>query len=140
MTMLVIDANVAVSALAGRSMPLLAALNDCGFALVMPAHQAYETEAVLTRKLELPPEFVAVALSNLWRVVHKADPAEYEAAEDGARERLASGGQPDWPVLALAIASDSAILSNDRDFFGTGVPVWSTTNVRHATPETMSDA
>lgn len=52
-----------------------------------------------------------------------------------AASRLREGGQSDWPSLAAAIALDCAIWSEDVDYFGTGVAVWSSRNVLECTTE-----
>jgi predicted nucleic acid-binding protein len=59
-------------------------------------------------------------------------PEFYAAKEAEARQRLHEGGQSDWPILAAALAGGGAIWSHDRDFFGVGVPVWSSRNMRFA--------
>lgn len=59
---------------------------------------------------------------------------EYEHARAAAADRLDQGGRSDWPALAAALAMDGAIWSDDRDFFGVGVPVWSSRNVCHLEP------
>jgi len=38
--------------------------------------------------------------------------------------------QGDWSSLALALALDAAIWTNDRHFFGCGCPVWRTDALR----------
>jgi hypothetical protein len=32
--------------------------------------------------------------------------------------------QSDWSTVALALATESAILTSDPDFLGSGVPTW----------------
>ena len=53
----------------------------------------------------------------------------YDDLHPFADVRLRDGGKSDWPVLAAAMALDCAIWSEDVDFFGTGVAVWSSANV-----------
>jgi len=55
-----------------------------------------------------------------------------EASELTLREAVASrnGSTRDSHVLALAWSSDADIWTSDRDFAGTGVPTWSTPNLR----------
>lgn len=55
---------------------------------------------------------------------------EYEILRDAAAARLRQGGASDWPLLAAALVTEGHIWSEDNDFFGTGVPVWSTVNLR----------
>ena len=60
------------------------------------------------------------------QVVEDALLAEFEAA---ARERLALRDLDDWPALALALAINAPVWTEDTDFFGTGVATWTTRNV-----------
>jgi predicted nucleic acid-binding protein len=55
---------------------------------------------------------------------------EYEHLRHDADARLREGGKSDWPALAAALALEAEIWSEDVDFFGVGVPVWSTNNVQ----------
>ncbi len=57
-------------------------------------------------------------------------PAQYEHLRIAANARLRVGGKSDWPALAAALALDGEIWSEDVDFFGVGVPIWSTANIQ----------
>lgn len=46
-----------------------------------------------------------------------------------ARERIARRDEDDWPVLAVALAFDCAIWTEDTDFFGCGVATWTTDRI-----------
>lgn len=52
-------------------------------------------------------------------------PEVYAERLTEARERLPRDAR-DAPTLALALTLDCGIWTADRDFFGCGVPVWST--------------
>lgn len=52
-----------------------------------------------------------------------------ERWHEDADRRLRVGGKSDWPLLAAALAFECPVWSDDIDFFGTGVAVWSTANV-----------
>ena len=75
---------------------------------------AAELEPVRASRLSL--------LSRHLTVVTEADYREYEAA---ARDRIPRDPN-DWPTVALALSLGSGIWTNDHDFFGCGVPVWTT--------------
>lgn len=60
------------------------------------------------------------------QVVEDALLAEFETA---ARERLVLRDLDDWPALALALAVNAPVWTEDTDFFGTGVATWTTRNV-----------
>jgi len=49
--------------------------------------------------------------------------------ESAARERLGERDPEDWPILASALAIGCPIWTEDTDFFGCGVPTWTTSRV-----------
>ena len=51
--------------------------------------------------------------------------AEYGQYEAEARDRMPRDPN-DWPTVALALSLGIGIWTSDRDFFGCGVPVWTT--------------
>ena len=51
--------------------------------------------------------------------------SEYGAHETSARDRIPRDAN-DWPTVALALSLGIGIWTNDQDFFGCGVPVWTT--------------
>lgn len=53
----------------------------------------------------------------------------YGAWEDEAKQRLKSRDPNDWPVLAVALTFGCGVWTEDADFFGTGVPTWTTDRV-----------
>src|SRR5579872_2737319 len=46
-----------------------------------------------------------------------------------AKRRIAARDPDDWPVIALAIAINAPVWTEDPDFFGSGVATWTTRNV-----------
>jgi predicted nucleic acid-binding protein len=127
---LVLDANIMVSALAGRSFPLLLALFEKGVLLLSPAHQLAETRKTLSEKFDVTENWVDLQMERLNTVVMPLHPALFDKHEEVAKSRLHQRGQPDWPVLAASMETASAVWSHDKDFFGSGVAVWSTTVLR----------
>lgn len=133
--MIVADANVLLSAVLGmRTLNQLDYMLDRGVDVSIPAPQAAEARRVLIEKLISAPRDAEAALAQLGERLRLLELSTFEAAERDARARLHERAQPDWPVLAAAIAFDAAIWSNDRAFFGVGVPVWSTRNIALAAP------
>lgn len=53
----------------------------------------------------------------------------YVDFENEARRRLAVRDEQDWPYIALALVTGSPIWTEDQDFFGCGVPTWTTDRV-----------
>jgi predicted nucleic acid-binding protein len=59
-------------------------------------------------------------------IVENASLVEMESA---ARRRIAARDPGDWPLLALAMAINAPVWTEDPDFFGAGVATWTTPNV-----------
>jgi predicted nucleic acid-binding protein len=49
--------------------------------------------------------------------------------EAAARARIIRRDPDDWPTIACALTLDCPIWTEDRDFFGAGVPTWTTDRV-----------
>ena len=130
MTTLVLDANILVGAILGRSLPLLTGTALRGVDLTVPAPMVAETAAVVERDGRISSAEVRRRLKDLLQIVEALPSQAYHGHEEQARERLEARGQSDWPVLASAMALNAAIWTKDRDLFGVGVPVWSTRNIR----------
>ena len=60
------------------------------------------------------------------QVVENASLAD---VQDDARRRIGARDPDDWPVIALAIAMNALVWTEDADFFGAGVATWATRNV-----------
>jgi predicted nucleic acid-binding protein len=48
---------------------------------------------------------------------------------DTAKARIGKRDWADWPVLAGALALSCPIWTHDTDFFGVGVPTWTTEHI-----------
>jgi len=53
----------------------------------------------------------------------------YESKMTEALQRVGRRDPDDWPILACALTLQCPIWTEDRDFFGTGVSVWTTDRV-----------
>ena len=127
-SIIVVDANIMVSALMGRSLPLIAALAERA-AVVTPAPQLAETRRILMRR-ELPA--IDQRMADIMEIVEALPIFAYVHYEEQARERLHERGQSDWPVLASALALKAEIWSRDADLMGTGAAIWFTRNIQFA--------
>ena len=133
--MIVIDSNVLISTIIGvRASDQFERILRGGAEVAVPTAQAAEVRQVLVTKFNFSPDYADALVNKITDRVRLLEPASYQTAEGQARARLHDRAQPDWPVLAAAIVFDAAIWSNDRDFFGVGVPVWSTRNIVLAAP------
>jgi predicted nucleic acid-binding protein len=130
---IVLDANILVAAVLGRQVPrVLAAAHARGVALAVSEAQVVEAALVLIDKIGLTAGEARKGLEAVTALVVPLAPEFFSGMEAPARRRLHERAQPDWPVLAAALAGDGAIWSHDRDFFGVGVPVWSSRTMAYA--------
>ena len=70
-----------------------------------------------------------VVLDGFEAVVLAVAEETYEVARVDAEARLEGRDLDDWPILATAMVLDCPIWTEDKDFFGTGVPTWTTDRV-----------
>lgn len=131
--MILLDANILVSAVLGtRAVRELAAAQARGVTLAVTDVQILEATRVLIEKIGLSEEQVRGALEAIAALLTPVGAELYAGMEAPARQRLHNRAQSDWPVLAAALASAGGIWTEDRDFFGVGVPVWSSRNMQYA--------
>ena len=132
---LVIDANILIRAVLGtRVSALLEAYADSTDFLTVD--EAFEDAAKyvpgIITKFGGDEEAVSAALRKLERLkrliqlVPLENLADHEAE---ARERLKRRDEEDWLYLALALLFDCPVWTEDTDFFGIGVAVWTSDNV-----------
>jgi predicted nucleic acid-binding protein len=83
-----------------------------------------EYAIVLGRKKKIRDDVLLLALAAL--PVTVAVPSEYTASLRRARRRIARRAPDDVDILALALQLNIPLWSNDRDFEGTGVELFTT--------------
>lgn len=134
---LVLDANILIRAVLGRR--VLSLLDAYVGRVHFLAPEIAYTDAsshlpeILTGR-GLPTEAVAhlvkqEALHRLPLLVTPVPHDAYADLEPEARMRLRGRDEEDWPVVALALRLDCPVWTEDQDFFGTGIPTWTTDRV-----------
>lgn len=106
------------------------ALRRRGVRLATTDRNALELRRVLTRDLGLSNDEADREVERVIAPFELVIAEDYEFARADADARLREGGKSDWPALAAAIVLDAEIWSGDVDYFGVGVPVWTTANLR----------
>lgn len=128
--MIVLDTNILIRAVLGRRVrQMLDAYAEQGvrfFAPDVAFADAAKYLPALLRKRDKPTEDLSASIDYLRSIIEVTDPEFYGAFEPDARERLRGRDEDDWPVLATALALGCGMWTEDADFFGTGVPVWTT--------------
>ncbi len=110
-------------------MPRVHQIRDRGVKLATTENNAEELYNTLISKFGYSAESADVEVSRVLEPIELIGADEYKHLRAAADERLRDGGKSDWPALAAALALEGEIWSEDVDFFGVGVPIWSTANV-----------
>lgn len=131
--MIVLDANILVRAALGRRVrQILESYAAKGIVFYAPETAFLEVQTHLPRILEKRGKSageVATAVEYLRELVIPIDAEFYEVFEVEARERLRGRDEQDWPILATALGLGLPVWTEDADFFGTGIAVWTTNRV-----------
>jgi predicted nucleic acid-binding protein len=132
--MIVLDANILIRAVLGRRVrQLLETYGGQGFRFYAPA-VAYADAAkylpALLGKRGKSDDDVPAALEYLQTLIEPIHQDIYGLFEEEARRRLRGRDEEDWPVLAAALALSCPIWTEDTDFFGTGIAVWTSDRVK----------
>ncbi len=129
---LVLDANILLRAVLGMRVRKLILRYSERVALFTPSLCLRDAEAYLPRIAKQrgwdpkPALELLTALSAHLQVVESELYAQFEAQ---ARKRISARDEQDWPVIALALALQCPVWTEDADFFGSGVPTWTTRTV-----------
>lgn len=130
--MLILDANILIrAALGSRVLALITGYSDkIEFAAPEVAfEEARENLPGILAKRKVQPDPAIKILDTVGKVVKVIELGSYADFETVARQRLFRRDESDWPILAAALALDCPIWTEDTDFFGCGVPTWTTDRV-----------
>lgn len=131
--MIVLDANILIRGVLGRRVRQLvdtyASQNVRFFAPDVAFDDAEKYLPILLKKRGLPHADVSASLEYLRTVIEPLGPEFYSAFELEARQRLRGRDESDWPILASALALACPVWTEDLDFFGTGIAVWTTNRI-----------
>ena len=136
--MLITDTNILQRVSQGRAMNHVVALRRRGVRLATTDRNAFELHRNLIRDLGFSETDADVEVERVLAPFDVVTADEYDHAYADALRRLRNGGKSDWPALAAALTLDGQIWSEDVDFFGVGVPIWTTSNVYYAQEEEKS--
>lgn len=83
----------------------------------------------ISEKRRIDPNPGILVLDHLSRLIEVVDRSLYEEYEVSARERMISRDEEDWPIVAAALLLKCPVWTEDRDFFGSGISIWTTETV-----------
>ena len=131
--MIVLDANILIRAILGRRVRLLIeTYSTQGVRFFTPDvafADARKYLPLILKKRNKPQAGLSQSLEYLQTMIEPVAPDLYAVFEAEARLRLRGRDEEDWPVLAAALALACGVWTEDADFFGTGIPVWTTSRV-----------
>jgi predicted nucleic acid-binding protein len=132
---IVLDANILIRAVLGiRTFSLIAENQDQIF--FCTPETCYQEVAFhlpnIARKRLLSFEQQEEALdtlNNLKQLVIEIEENIYGNFKQKALKRISDRDEKDWSIVALAIAFNCPIWTEDQDFFGIGIVTWRTKNI-----------
>lgn len=131
--MIVLDANILIRAVLGRRVRQIietyATQGVRFFAPDIAFDDAEKYLPLLLKKRGKPHADISASLEYLRNFIEPVAPELYAIFENDARQRLRGRDESDWPILATALGLACPVWTEDADFFGTGVAVWTTSRI-----------
>lgn len=131
-SVLILDANILIRGALGRRVRELLRAHAAQVDFFAPDTAFGEAReylpGIFSKRGEAPALGFA-ALEYLSEFVCVVEAPFYAPFRELASERLLGRDPDDWPVLACALALECPVWTEDRDFFGVGVPVWTSNRV-----------
>jgi predicted nucleic acid-binding protein len=129
---LVLDANILIRAVLGTRVRLILERHADNLSFFVPETAYLQAGGHLATLVTKRGGDAAKALGLLRTVLGLCDLVGadlYVDFEAEARKRLGARDPDDWPVLASALPLDCPIWTEDTDFFGCGVPTWTSNRI-----------
>lgn len=130
--MIVLDANILIRGVLGRRVrELIDTYAAQGVRFFAPDVAFADAEKYLPPLLKKrgKPHDLSGPLGYLRQIIESVTPEIYAPFETEARLRLRGRDEDDWPVLATALGLACGVWTEDADFFGTGIAVWTTNRI-----------
>lgn len=130
---IVVDANILIRLVLGRRVRELV-LDHADQVRYFTPQVAYDDARTylpdLLRRRGVDPAAALTVLDGFASIISAVDPTIYATAREAALARIQNRDPADWPVVATALILDCPIWTEDQDFFGTGIPTWTTDRVQ----------
>src|SRR5215472_5916104 len=129
---LVLDANILIRAVLGRRVRQILRKYGNAVRLCSPDVCFAEARRYIADLAERRGMAVAETLAlmkEIQSVVQMVEAGLYRGYEEAARRRIERRDPDDWPIIAAAMMLNCPIWTEDQDFFGSGIPTWTTDRV-----------
>ncbi|STX81583.1 Predicted nucleotide-binding protein [Legionella busanensis] len=80
-------------------------------------------------KRNMPSKPAMALLEKLKTLFNIVDKEIYMQYSHDAKERMKARDINDWPIVATALTFSCPIWTEDKDFFGSGMPTWTTDRI-----------
>lgn len=130
---IVLDANILIRAVLGRRVRDLILEYADTVKFFAPSVAYADAEKYLPALLEkrgISGVSALAVLDSLKVVIQIVDEELYAGMQQQAMQRIAMRDVDDWPILACAMSLGCPVWTEDTDFFGTGVAIWTTDRVQ----------
>ena len=127
---IVLDANILIRGVFGRKVrQILNAFEDrtTFYAPDVCFRDAEKYTSQLSRRHGIDPSVPMAVLEGFVRLVHPVHSSFYADYKKAAIRRVRD--PEDWPIVAVAMLLGIPIWTEDQDFFGSGIAIWTTDRV-----------
>lgn len=129
---LVLDANILIRAVLGKKVRDYIIKHNDEVDFFIPDVCIKDAEKYLPQLFinkGLPPEPALDVLNHIYGMLKIVTLDIYKNYKDDAIRRIQARDINDWPIVASALTFNSAIWTEDQDFFGSGISTWTTRNI-----------
>ncbi len=128
----VLDANIIIRSIFGVKVGMLMQSFDDNACFLTPDvclddTREYAPKIAASKNLDMA--LVREGLDRVSNIVEIVPISLYSQCQSDAIERIKQRDLDDWPILATALLFNCPIWTEDRDFFGTGVPTWTSDRI-----------
>lgn len=126
---IVLDANILIRAMLGVKVGRLLTTYAESIEFCAPSIAFDDAEthlpAIMTKR-GIGPQALSLGMAAVRLVVTELPSEVTEPCRAKALQRIGRRDPDDWPIAAAALVLDCPIWTEDKDFFGAGIPTWTT--------------
>jgi len=129
---LVLDANIIIRAVLGKKVrEHLSEFSEIVdfFTPDTCVEEVQKHLPTIFKKRGISSELPLQVFSHIQNLLQIIDSGLYQEREHEAKKRMKSRDLDDWPVVATALLFNCPIWTEDKDFFGVGIPIWTTDRI-----------
>lgn len=130
--LLILDANIIIRAILGKKVKdyLTSYAEKVDFFTPDTCtKEAKKYLPILFEKRDLRPELALEVFSKVECLLQVIDSSIYQERATEAQLRIKDRDFRDWPAVATALVLKCPIWTEDQDFFGVGIPTWTTDRI-----------